>query len=93
MPTPLSALGSTEDQALSAPSINSALHGELAQRDLQTVLQMYKFAQRFAAMFADWRASAVVTNAVGMGHVPTYAPPMGITGPLTLPIVVRERRR
>jgi len=83
VPTPLMALGGNAGP-LSAASLKASIRKALGTRadDPQASAAINEFADDFAARFAQFRASAMVTNVLGTGPVPTFAPPYVPVGPV-----------
>ena len=83
VPTPLMALGGNSG-LLSAASLKASIRKALGTRadEPQASAAINQFADDFAARFAQYRASAMVTNVLGSGPVPTFAPPYVPVGPV-----------
>ena len=83
VPTPLMALGGNAGP-LSAASLKASIRKALGTRadEPQASAAINEFADDFAARFAQYRASAMVTNVLGTGPVPTFAPPYVPVGPV-----------
>jgi hypothetical protein len=83
VPTPLLALGGNPS-ALSAASLKASIRKALDTRanDPQASAAINEFADDFAARFAMFLAGAKVTNVIGTGPVPTFAPPYVPVGPV-----------
>ncbi len=82
-PTPLLALGGNPGP-LSAASLKASIRNALGARarDAQASAAINEFADDFASRFATFRAGAMVTNVLGTGRVPTFAPPYVPVGPV-----------
>jgi len=83
VPAPLMALGGNPSP-LSAASLKASIRKALGDRanDRQASAAIDEFADDFAARFANYRVSAMVTNVMGTGPVPTFAPPYVPVGPV-----------
>lgn len=83
VPTPLMALGGNASP-LSAASLKASIRNALGDRgnDPKAAAAINEFADNFAAHFAQFRAGAMVTNVLGTGPVPTFAPPYVPVGPV-----------
>ena len=83
VPTPLMALGGNPGP-LSAASLKASIRNALGARakDPQAAAAINQFADDFAARFARYLAGAMVTNVMGTGPVPTFAPPYVPVGPV-----------
>jgi hypothetical protein len=83
VPTPLMALGGNPNP-LSAASLKASIRNALGTRanEPQTSAAINEFADDFAARFAKYLAGAKVTNVMGTGPVPTFAPPYVPVGPV-----------
>ncbi len=82
-PTPLLALGGNPGP-LSAASLKASIRNVLGTRanDRGALVAINGFADDFAARFERFRASVMVTNVMGTGPVPTFAPPYVPVGPV-----------
>jgi hypothetical protein len=82
-PTPLMALGGNPSP-LSAASLKASIRKALGDRanDHQAAAAVDEFADDFAARFATFRGGVMVTNVIGSGPVPTFAPPYVPVGPV-----------
>lgn len=83
VPTPLMALAGISTP-LSAASLKASIRNALGARarDAQAAAAINEFADDFAARFARYQAAAMVTNVIGSGPIPTFAPPYVPVGPV-----------
>lgn len=84
VPVPLATLPSAGAAKLSANGLKSALNAKLAAVKNQpgAAPAIQNFSAQFAARFNAWRAQQVVTNVMGGGRVPSFAPPIKPVGPV-----------
>ena len=84
VPIPLSALPSSGLNKLKANGLEAELNAKLSgvrnQPGAQAAIK--KFANQFGARFIVWRNSQFVTNVLGKGRVPNFAPPLVPIGPV-----------
>ncbi len=78
VPMPLAALGGNPEP-LSAAGLKAAIREALGARaqEREALAAIDGFADDFAARFSKYLTSVKVTNVMGSGGVPTFAPPYG----------------
>jgi hypothetical protein len=84
VPVPLAALPSAGASGLTSNSLKSAINNKLGSVKNQPGAQpaITSFATQFSTRFTIWRASQAVTNVLGRGPIPTFAPPYVPVGPV-----------
>ena len=83
MPTPLSVLCGNPE-ALSAPRLKASIREALGAqaKDPEALAAIDAFADDFANRFSKFVGSTKVSNVMGTGPVPTFAPPYVPCGPV-----------
>ncbi len=84
IPFPLSAFVSSGQIQLSGTKMKNALQASIgSEADSPGVKRsLEKFSSEFAVRFLGWISKVKVVNLLGMGPVPTFAPPFHPSGPV-----------
>ncbi len=83
VPVPLVALPSAGESAMSPAMLKSSMQNCLADPDAQHAEALFDaLAKALGNVFQTFKASTIVQNVLGMGPVPTFAPPVVLVGPV-----------
>jgi hypothetical protein len=81
-PTPLAVLAQGGAPLLDEPALRLAFASRYRSKLAQAEELASALAQGLAAAFKVWLPTTMVTNVIGWGHVPTFAPPYVPVGPV-----------
>lgn len=83
VPVPLAAIGSAGAGQMAAPQLKNLLIAQHADPQALHHQQLFDaVAQAVGTTFAQWLTATQVTNVLGSGPVPTFAPPFVPVGPV-----------
>jgi hypothetical protein len=83
IPIPLVALSSPGESGLSPNTLKSTMDANLADPSAQHASDLFDaIAKAFNTVFQIFKVSTIVQNVLGMGPVPTFAPPIVPAGPV-----------
>jgi hypothetical protein len=89
VPLPLIALSSAGEAALSAEALKGMMTSFLADPDGNHAPDLFDaLAKAFNTIFQTFKASTMVQNVMGMGPIPTFAPPFVPVGPVVAGSVI-----
>jgi hypothetical protein len=83
IPVPLIAFSSPGEVGLSPSNLKSLMYGTLADPQALHAMDLFdSIATAFSTVFPIFKASTLVQNVLGMGPIPTFAPPFVPVGPV-----------
>lgn len=84
LPQPMKAGSSLNAQRLTSVSLEREIKSALGKAGSESgaAAAVNEFATWFSDRFSTWVSSATLTNVLGQGHVPTFAPPYVPVGPV-----------
>jgi len=83
IPIPLIAFSSPGESGLSPSSLKSLMYANLADPQALHAIDLFdSIATAFSTVFPIFKASTLVQNVLGMGPIPTFAPPFVPAGPV-----------
>jgi hypothetical protein len=83
IPVPLITFASPGESGLSPASLKNLMTANLADPTANHAVDLFdSIAMAFAAVFPIFKASTMVMNVLGMGPIPTFAPPFVPVGPV-----------
>jgi len=84
IPMPLVALSSAGDALMKKNALSGLMVANLSGVPINQLNQMFfeKFAEGFCLIFDIWKASTLISNVMGSGPIPTFAPPFVPAGPV-----------
>jgi len=83
IPFPLIALPSAGEDQLLPASLHCAMENALGDSEALHASNLFKsLALAFALVFFQFKISTIVSNLMGMGPIPTFAPPFAPVGPV-----------
>jgi hypothetical protein len=89
IPLPLIALSSPGEAALSAEALKGMMTAFLADPEANHAIDLFDaLSKAFNTLFQTFKASTLVQNVLGMGPVPTFAPPFVPGGPVVAGFVI-----
>ena len=89
IPLPLIAFSSPGESGLSPSTLKITMDANLADPTAQHASDLFDaIAKAFNTVFQVFKASTMVQNVLGMGPIPTFAPPFVPVGPVVMGTVV-----
>ena len=89
IPLPLIAFSSPGESGLSPGTLKITMDGNLADPTAQHASDLFDaIAKAFNTVFQVFKASTMVQNVLGMGPIPTFAPPFVPVGPVVMGTVI-----
>lgn len=83
VPLPLITFTSPGEAMMSPSSLSSQMMGLLGDPTAAFAQELFDaISQAWSTVFPMWRGSTMVTNVLGMGPIPTFAPPFVPVGPV-----------
>jgi hypothetical protein len=89
IPLPLIAFSSPGESGLSPSTLKTTMDGNLADPTAQHASDLFDaIAKAFNTVFQVFKASTMVQSVLGMGPIPTFAPPFVPVGPVVMGTVI-----
>lgn len=89
IPLPLVAFSSPGESGLSSSTLKSTMDTNLADPKAQHASDLFDaIAKAFNTVFQVFKVSTIVQNVLGMGPIPTFAPPFVPVGPVVMGTVI-----
>jgi hypothetical protein len=83
IPVPLIAFSSPGESGLSPGNLKNLMYGMLADPQALHAMDLFdSIANAFGVVFPIFKATTLVQNVLGMGPIPTFAPPFVPVGPV-----------